>query len=244
MRRFCSILTRVSATLVVGAGLVMLAGSGPAMAVGQGDGIVGSPHDFKAEIWNFRGEICRVCHVPHDHALATQYYLNGLLWNRGVSAATYTMYNNAWSSSIDNVQSPQPDGISKLCLSCHDGTVAIDQFDTQVGGNIFMGPEYGDNRVISIFRDGSNIDLRGTHPLSIVYDDTVDTGLRPDTTTMGTSGSIADVLDFQKVQCSSCHDVHDEESVPGTNLLRVANTAAAGGEASGLCLTCHNKDNR
>jgi hypothetical protein len=235
----------VSAAVVVGAGLVMLAGSGPAMANGQGDGIVSSPHDFSAEAWNFRGEICRVCHVPHDHARAAQMYLNGLLWNHQVSSATYTMYNNAWSSTIDNLQSPQPDGIAKLCLGCHDDTVAIDEFDSRVGtpGAIFMS-DIDPGFVVSTFTDGANIDLRGTHPLSIVYDDTVDTGLRPDSTTMGTSGTIADVLDGTKVQCSSCHDVHDEESVPNTHLLRVAQTTASGGEASGLCLTCHNKDNR
>jgi hypothetical protein len=58
---------------------------------------------------------------------------------------------------------------------------------------------------------------------------------------MGTSGTIADVLDAGKVQCSSCHDVHDQESVAGTHLVRVAQSVAQGGVASGLCLTCHDK---
>jgi hypothetical protein len=58
---------------------------------------------------------------------------------------------------------------------------------------------------------------------------------------MGTSGTIASVLDNGKVQCSSCHDVHDQESVAGSHLLRVAQTVAQGGTASGLCLTCHIK---
>ena len=123
--------------------------SNVAMADGSGAGIVGSPHDFTddysdevggavAEItgvgaWNLRKEICRVCHVPHDHGLATQYYLNGLLWNHKVSSATYTMYNSAWSSTLDNTQSVQPDGVAKLCLGCHDGTVAIDTFDKYAG---------------------------------------------------------------------------------------------------------------
>ncbi|MCR4332912.1 MAG: hypothetical protein NUV34_09470, partial [Sulfuricaulis sp.] len=65
--------------------------------------------------------------------------------------------------------------------------------------------------------------------------------LRATTTAMGTSGTIADVLDGGKVQCSSCHDVHDQESVTGSHLLRVAQTVTQGGAASGLCLTCHNK---
>jgi len=60
---------------------------------------------------------------------------------------------------------------------------------------------------------------------------------------MGGSGTIADVLEGGVLQCSSCHDVHDQpgESIPGTHLLRVAQTAAQGGTPSGLCLTCHIK---
>jgi len=82
------------------------------------------------------------------------------------------------------------------------------------------------------------MDLRGTHPLSIEYDFTADGGLFPTGNAMGTSGTIADVLDFGKVQCSSCHDVHDQDSVAGTHLLRVLNNGA---NPSGLCLTCHDK---
>lgn len=249
-------------TLLFGIAGLLFAGS--VWANGAGLGIVGSPHDFTdnysdevggtvSEVaagdpptggWNGRGEICRVCHVPHDHGRAAQYYLNGLLWNHAVSAASYTMYNSSWSSSLNGAQSAQPDGVAKLCLGCHDGTVAIDTFDKYAGtaGNVIQsiyGGKLAGFRVVGNFLDGANLDLRGTHPLSIVYDTTADPKLRPTSTTMGTSGTIADVLDGGKVQCSSCHDVHDQESVAGTHLLRVAQNVA--GSRSGLCLTCHIK---
>ena len=32
-----------------------------------------------------------------------------------------------------------------------------------------------------------------------------------------------------KVQCTTCHDVHDQEAVPGTRLLRSPQTIAQGG---------------
>ena len=231
---------------------LLLAGS--VWANGSGIGIAGSPHDFTDgqsseakgtvdETWNARGEICRVCHVPHDHQLATKRYTNGLLWNHGVSSATYTMYS---SSTLNGTQSASPDGTAKLCLGCHDGTVAIDTFDKYDGTaerviqSIYAG-------AVAAFRvpsymDGANLDLRGTHPISISYNNTADTNLRPTTTAMGTSGTtIADVLDNNKVQCSSCHDVHDQESIAGTHLLRVAQTVKQGGPASGLCLPCHIK---
>lgn len=232
----------VMAMSLAGIGMLALVGTGPAMANGLGAGIVGSPHDFSSATWNFRGEICRVCHVPHDHRIAEKLYMNGLLWNHQVSAATYTMYDSTWSSTLDNGQSAQPDGTAKLCLGCHDGTVAIDQFDKnfdglfQPGGPTIVDFAAGDFLVPG-FDDGTNKDLRGTHPLSITYDETVDTSLHAKTDSMGTSGTIEDVLDGGKVQCSSCHDVHDQESVAATHLLRVSQTAPA----SGLCLTCHIK---
>ena len=215
--------------------------SSVAMANGAGAGIVGSPHDFSAEAWNGRLELCRVCHVPHDHSLATQYYLNGLLWNHKVSSATYTMYSNAWSSTLDGIQSAQPDGTAKLCLGCHDGTVGIDTFDKYAGGTVFI-TTYDPGFKVPGFTDGTNLDLRGTHPISIAYNAVADTNLKdPAATAMGVSGVINDVLDNGKVQCSTCHDVHDQESVANTHLLRVAQTIGQGGVASGLCLTCHIK---
>ena len=247
--------------MVVSIALLGLGLSGLAFADGAGLGIVGSPHDFTDDYsdevggavlelgttggWNKRNEICRVCHVPHDHQLATQRYTNGLLWNHAVSAATYTMYDSAWSSTLDGAQSAQPDGVAKLCLGCHDGTIAIDTFDKYAGtaGNE-MANIYGGGLMhfqVPSFADGANEDLRGTHPLSIIYDTAADPNLNATSTAMGTSGTIADVLDNGKVQCSSCHDVHDQESVAGTHLLRVAQTVAQGGAASGLCLTCHDK---
>jgi len=233
------------------------------LADGLGTGIAtpGSPHNFADDLfgsdgtpatfnelgssggWNGRNEICRVCHVPHDHGKATQRYTNGLLWNHGISSATYTMYDSTWSDTLDNAQSAQPDGTAKLCLGCHDGTVALDTFDKYAGtaGNEIQSIDSGISAgfQVSSFMDGTNIDLRGTHPLSITYDETVDTGLNPKTTAMGTSGTIDDVLDNGKVQCSSCHDVHDSagEAVAGTHLLRVSTKTPA----SGLCLTCHKK---
>ena len=156
-------------------GMAGLLVGGSVWANGKGLGIAGSPHDFtdgfSAEItggvsdetWNNRNEICRVCHVPHDHQKATQSYMNGLLWNHGVSAAVYTMYDASWSSTLNGAQSAQPDGTAKLCLGCHDGTVALDTFDKYAGGGWFMAdqnpnftiPGFADVSVMyAICRDG------------------------------------------------------------------------------------------
>ncbi len=204
--------------------------------------IKNSTHDFSTKTWNFRAEICRVCHVPHDHDYTTKRGLvSGLLWNHALSSATYTMYT---SPSLDGAIDSAPTGTSKLCLGCHDGTVALDAFDKNPDN--WVGSYLGGSARVpgSNYWSGSTGDLRATHPISIVYDETKDKGLAPKTTTFGGSGTIADVLEGgTKVQCSTCHDVHNEagEAVPGTHLLRIAQTTAQGGTASGLCLTCHVK---
>jgi len=227
-------------------------------------GVAGSAHDFTdglkglkgnegsgtavSEAWNGRSEICRVCHVPHDHAQAAQRYTNGLLWNHGVSSATYTMYDSTWSSTIEGTQSAQPDGTAKLCLGCHDGTVGIDTFDKYAGGAIlFDGTATGYDAGYKVpgFLDGGNLDLRGTHPISIEFPagqegdgkNFTDTA----TATWNDGSTVASTLDNGKVQCSTCHDVHSQEDVPTSHLLRAAQTVSQGGVASGLCLTCHVK---
>jgi predicted CXXCH cytochrome family protein len=55
----------------------------------------------------------------------------------------------------------------------------------------------------------------------------------PTTTPSGLGGTIdADMLFTAKVECASCHDVHDS----GFPSLLVMDNAA-----SALCLTCHDK---
>src|SRR5262249_8933836 len=95
-------------------------------------GIVGSPHDFSQQSWNTDpsdpNTVCSTCHTPH-HADSTVVPL----WAHQTTAATFTMYNqaNVPSSKMVAIPSAQPNGISKACLSCHDGTVAINTFGGQ-----------------------------------------------------------------------------------------------------------------
>jgi hypothetical protein len=87
-------------------------------------GITGSVHDFSAYGWS-NGEICSICHIPHNGSTTS----DAPIWNHAVSSATYTLYS---SSTMDVVaEQPGPGSYSRMCLSCHDGTVAVDSF----GGN-------------------------------------------------------------------------------------------------------------
>ena len=215
-------------------------------ATGSGAGLKNSPHDFASgtgnDAWNSRpSELCRTCHVPHDHNRATAIQAgiatSGLLWNHKLSqVVNYTLYA---SPSLTGAIS-QPTGTTKMCLGCHDGTIALEAMDEVADGGYgtttYIQDINADYRVPGTAMTPS---LQGTHPISVVYD-VSDTGLKPTSDLMGGSGTIASLLDVGgKVQCSTCHDVHDQESVSGTHLLRVKNKDAA--NPSGLCVVCHNK---
>jgi len=190
--------------------------------LGFAQSIVGSAHDFSTDGWNPGGEICIVCHTPHNAVTG----LTAPLWNHEVTSQTFTLYTSTVSPSFDGTTT-QPDGASKLCLSCHDGTTKVDNFGGQTGGT-------------QTITGGANIgtDLSNDHPVSFTYTTataTADGGLfDPSTKTTGLGGTItADLLLADKVQCSSCHDVHNGSGI--AKLLRISNAGST------LCLTCHNK---
>ena len=171
--------------------------------------IDGSAHDFEAATWNTTDkDICGVCHTPHGGSQV------GLapLWSHALLTDTsgYTMYT---STTMNYGTDPNaPDGESLLCLSCHDGSLALDTGGsaTKLTGDKVVGP-----------------DLSDSHPISFVYADDTDTELK-------SGGSVDALLGAGgKVQCSSCHDVHGISGV--SYLLRMSN------QGSALCLTCHDK---
>ena len=195
-------------------------------------GIAGSVHDFSG--FSFAGgQICLPCHTPHNGELVN----NAPLWNHELSTATYNLYT---SPSMDATVN-QPTGASMLCLSCHDGTVAVDSFGGQ-SGTIF----------ISALNSQADLttDLSNDHPISFVYDAalaTTDPGLFDPTTkvvtigsgTFSRTGTITDVmLEDSVLQCQSCHSVHND-FVAGTAISDALLKITIGG--SELCLTCHNK---
>jgi predicted CXXCH cytochrome family protein len=137
------------------------------------------------------------------------------------------------TSSSLNATTAQPGGVSKLCLSCHDGTVAVDSFGGSTGtilatGAVLLGT-----------------DLSNDHPIGFTYDAALvsaDPGLRAITTaaTIGTgnTGTIESKMLFAgKMECASCHDVHNSTSGTAVEakLLKITTVQSA------LCTTCHIK---
>jgi hypothetical protein len=175
-------------------------------------------------------EVCVFCHTPHA---ATQTQTTPL-WNRKLSTATYTPYSSA---SLDATGLDQPGGSSKLCLSCHDGTIAIGQVNVLNGafasGNIAMVGNRADGTIRGSTSDpatGENtgytrrlgVDLRNDHPISFTYNDALavtDTDLRKPSLSNGLiANRVPGVrpkvpLENGQVQCTTCHDPHIRDTV-------------------------------
>lgn len=192
--------------------------------------IAGSAHDFSTLGWNGGAEICVACHTPHQSDTT----VTAPLWNHTNTTTNFTMYT---SPTLDAVSTGQPGGTSRLCLSCHDGTIALDSFGGATGTTFMTGRG----------AVGSAGDLSDDHPISITYDATLaatDGSLYDPTITNVTVGAVGGktktdtitnaMLTGGTVQCSSCHDVHNTFTV-GAPLLKVTTAGSA------LCLTCHNK---
>ena len=202
-------LTQLIGTLVVAAALVGL----PATAFAV---IAGSAHDLSGEAYTT--EICNVCHTPHNASTVTA----APLWDHEETSATYTVY----SSTTMDATPGQPSGVSKLCLSCHDGSVAIDSFAGATGSTSVTGAALVGTA------------LANDHPISFTYNTALATAdgelFDPSTDTTSLGGTIAeDLLFTNSLECASCHDVHN--AAGNANLLQIANTN------SDLCLTCHAK---
>lgn len=181
---------------------------------GQAQTITGSKHDLSKKQGLSESQICIFCHTPHN---ARTDLPEVPLWNHGTTVATFVPY----SSSTLDATVEQPTGYSKACLSCHDGTVALDTYGVKTGNNFISGSAKLD------------MDLSNDHPISFIYNAalaTKDGGLVfPASEKMVVAGI---PLYNTKMECSSCHSVHDQSK---GKFLRVDNTGSA------LCFKCHIK---
>lgn len=162
-------------------------------------------------------EICIFCHAPHNTQGVAP------LWNRDVSLANYQIYQ---SSTLD-AHPGQPTGASKLCLSCHDGTVALGSVLSRPDRIRMMG---GDFLPAGLTNLGT--DLSDDHPISFFYTP----GLAAsDRQLISPSALPSEVrLDAsQQLQCTSCHDPH--HNLNGKFLVLRQ-------EFGTLCTSCHSMD--
>ncbi len=156
--------------------------------------------------------ICIFCHTPHNATPLSP------LWNKDIEPQVYTVYT---SPTLKAGPLPQPSGPTKLCLSCHDGTIAMGAVVNPAGG-IGMG---GGNVLPAGSLTNFGLDLSGHHPVSFPYHDAL-----PNAALVSSPPPDLVYGGIDEVHCSTCHDPHSDTF--GMFL-------AKDNRYSALCTTCH-----
>lgn len=172
-------------------------------------------------------QLCVFCHTPH----VPKQYAAEQLWNRPATAAEYTLYSSDYLTSLGYDAPDQPNPRSKLCLSCHDGTIAIGA----VLNNQGTTPILMENDVTTMPEGSAGFigtSLANDHPVGYRYNTAKD----PELVDRGWPWNTPVRLDPDHpsgtVECMSCHDPHDDAF---GSFLRMSNNDAA------LCTFCHQK---
>lgn len=192
-------------------------------------GVRGSAHDFSTTSWSMRGDLCMPCHVSHQAADNPVNALSSMsLKKTTASTSGFQLYSSPTMKAVMH----EPSSASKACLSCHDGTVALNSLGGKPGNMTMkatakIGPDLGKDHPIS-FRYDSDLAKKNQG----LYDPAIKTvpALRGQTIQKG-------MLIDGNLECSSCHDVHASKGHAKTaGMLLLVNN-----DGSALCLTCHNK---
>ena len=206
-------------------------------------GIVATKHNLSASgPGQVKGvseqEVCVFCHTPHNANPAVP------LWNHQQTNAAHTMYSSDYLTDKGYAMPASVNQRSKLCLSCHDGTVALGAVYNVRGQPATIAMQKSGAPITTMPLDvagylGTN--LTNDHPVSIGYDTGVSeielvTPAPPLFPAKGavklyppSGGTVAGT-----VECTSCHDPHTD-TFP--KFLVASNLNA------GLCRTCHQKTN-
>ena len=167
--------------------------------------------------------ICVFCHTPHNANPQTP------LWNKNIEGVNYDQYTPYTSSTMVNPYASQirPTGSSRLCLSCHDGTLALG--DVKLPTAPIYVPVAGQTTVPGGMPHSSpsyfGTSLANHHPISFSYYSSFPNPELAPTPPPG-------LLFYGNgiIQCNTCHDPHDNSN---KKFLAVNNVE------SGLCRLCH-----
>lgn len=185
----------------------------PVWPAGQ-ESVVNTPHNLSVSgpgLIRAPGEteVCIFCHVAHRAGVTP-------LWNRSLPKTAYITYQSSTAKAAPG----QPTGASKLCLSCHDGTIALGRLLSRPGQVMMGGGQYPRGR------RNLGTDLSDDHPISMNYKQAPSAKFKAMPARAGES-----LLDRNgQVQCTSCHDAHS--NLHGDFLVM-------DNREGRLCLTCH-----
>jgi hypothetical protein len=174
-------------------------------------------HDLSSGASPMRGpnaSACIYCHAPH----------NGLsdspLWNQTLSTSEYILYPD----STDSPSAPAKVGIASVrCLSCHDGSVGV-------GQTVAIGTLQMTGTLIS----NLGVQLAGSHPFSMQPQIKDHASLVSTLVASHTTKDSSVSLIENNIECSTCHDVHNQYKDLRSTKFLVRDNAG-----SSLCFACH-----
>jgi hypothetical protein len=144
--------------------------------------------------------VCIFCHSSHNASA------DGPLWNHETTTpGKFVTYERTTMAA----KPEQPNGATKLCLSCHDGTIAVGAV-LNMEQPIAMRNVGGSGEIPAVRKSRIGTDLSGTHPVSVKYSQTMALSSRhlrwPPADPEGEVGPDENGY----VQCTACHDPHDD----------------------------------
>lgn len=245
--------------LILTAAFVFFALSGRSEGAGKKISEMGNKHNFSYSniSANFRAvpggdvpgydrssQICVFCHTPHRSSS------EGPLWNRKDTTKSFFKHFSSTTLAIDDAalksasEYGQPNGSTRLCLSCHDGVTAL--------GAVFTTPSVASSVNIQFTNKGTgetgpNVAIgyetySSHHPVSFKYNDTVISllqGAPYGKAEYWWSPATGVKLDKQqRMQCMTCHDPHQDKSNTPSSMTPFWTA----GEYVDVCKSCHNID--
>ena len=269
MRKLISyifILANLSATLSVYAGSVP--GTGVFNSIHDltnGPDGKGIPLSVPGFVTDSQKRLCAYCHTPHHAIFVGSAGNNGAdtlpLWSHQVTNLNFTPYaSSTFTPRGGQSMSPDPlTGSSRLCMSCHDGVTAVDNYVDNFSltkNNHAMiplaSPPYPGMPIISNFGNKS-------HPIGFAMTDVIPGypgSTHPDPSNIqplidssrfiintnrdyGGPTIISRLSQGAIMTCSTCHDVHNSLN-KGVDIANPQNYLIYGTQSnSGICLSCH-----
>jgi hypothetical protein len=232
--------------------------------------IVGSAHDFTKDTWSpassYTPNLCFFCHIVHKTATngsgATQVTSANapgrFLWNHSLSStASYGVYTSATFNAMltqAGIALPTDLGAannltaytaSNLCLSCHDGTVAIGSFYESGFGLPANGATWNNGHGASTYMwTGMQLtDLSKTHPVNFQYTPALASaaGITSPANANSVDGNFEVPLygNSYMLQCPTCHDPHNGASSLSGGSFPFARGIFQTSGGTTFCTYCH-----
>jgi Doubled CXXCH motif (Paired_CXXCH_1) len=218
-------------------------------ALNPANTVKGSSHDLSVDgALDASGQVCVFCHTPHNASSD----INQPLWShQATQNANFKLYDN---TDFGTITIGQPGSISKACLGCHDGSIALGYVangafasDGTAANNLANGAHGARDAAGLTIAIGDAMNIGGgsdglsrTHPIGLTYPTAGNTKFNAVDMASATAvklfkegGSAKD-----QIECASCHEPHNqgEGATAATRyFLRSSNATSA------LCLTCHIK---